>query len=55
VRLIIKGGLPFYFFSLAKGISDAQSFLGYVLLTKLSFRILFSSTSRLHPSQEELW
>jgi len=29
---------------------DTQSFLGYVLSTKLFFRIRFSSTSRAHPS-----
>jgi len=35
----------FYFFSFLKGIDDAQSFLGYVLLTKLcSYCILFSIT-----------
>jgi len=44
----------FYFFTLSKGIDDAQS-LGYVLSTKLFFRIRFSSASRAHPSQEELW
>jgi len=27
----------FYFFTLSKGIDDAQSFLGYVLSTKLFF------------------
>jgi len=42
VRLTIKGGLHF-FFSLSKCLDDAQSFLGYVLLTKSSFRIILSS------------
>jgi len=42
----------FYFFTLSKGIDDAQSFLGYVLLTKFFSRIRFSSASRAHPSQE---
>jgi len=59
--LIISCGLQsraayiFYFFTLAKGIDDAQSFLGYVLSTELFFRIRFSSASRAHPSQEGLW
>jgi len=42
MRLTIKGGLLFYFFTLSKGTDDAQSFLGYVLSTNLFFRILFS-------------
>jgi len=45
----------FYFFTLSKGIDEAQSFLGNVLLTKPLFRILFSSASRVHLSQEGLW
>jgi len=54
--LKIKGGLYFYFFTLwGEGIDNAQSFLGYVLSTKLSFRILSSCASRAHPSQEEIW
>jgi len=44
----------FYLFTLSKAIGDAQSFLDYVLLTKLSFCILFSLASRAHPSQERL-
>jgi len=53
--LKIKGGLYFYFFTLwGEGIDNAQSFLGYVLSTKLSFRILSSCASRAHPSQEEI-
>jgi len=48
MRLTIKGGLHFLFF-------DDQSFLGYVLSTKLFFRIRSSSASRAHPSQEGLW
>jgi len=55
MRLTIKGGLYFLFFALSKGMDDAQSFLGYVLSTKLFFRIQFSSASRAHPSQEGLW
>jgi len=35
-----RGGYIF-FFSLSKGHDDAHSFLGYVLLTKLPFRIVF--------------
>jgi len=31
-----------------KGIDDAQSFIGYVLSTKLFYRIRFSSASRAH-------
>jgi len=31
MQLTIKGGLHFLFFTLSKGIHDAQSFLGYVL------------------------
>jgi len=45
----------FYFFTLSKGIDHAQFFLDYVLSTKLSFIILFSSASLSHPSQEGLW
>jgi len=58
---LIKGGLQskaagsFHFCTLPKGIEYSQSCLGYVLLTKLSFRILFSSASRAHPSPEGLW
>jgi len=55
MRLIIKGGLRFYFFTLSKAIDHSQSFLSYVLSTKLSFHIPFSSASRAHPSQEGLW
>ena len=53
MRLTIRVAYIFYFFTLSKGIDDAQSFLGYVLSTKLFFRIRFSSASRAHPSQEE--
>jgi len=43
-------------FSLLKCLDDAQFFLGYVLLTKPSFCIIFlSSASCAHPSQEGLW
>ena len=50
-----QGQLTFLiFFTLSKGIDDAQCFLGYVLSTKLFFRIRFSSASRAHPSQEGL-
>jgi len=52
MRLTIKGGLHLLFFTLSKGIDDAQSFLGYVLSTKFLFRIRFSSASRARPSQE---
>ena len=46
VRLTIKGGLQsraayIFFFSLSKCLDDAESFFGYVLLTKPSFRIIF--------------
>jgi len=60
VLLIIEGSLQsravynFYFFTLSKGIEDAQSFLGYVLSNKLSFPVLFSLASRAHPSQQGL-
>ena len=51
-----QGRLTFlYFFTLSKGMDDAQPFLGKVLSTKLSFRILLSSASRAHPSQVGLW
>jgi len=43
-----------YFFTLWKGIDNAQSFLGSVLSTELSFHILFSSASRGLQSQEGL-
>jgi len=36
-----QGWLTFLFFSLSKGLDDAQSFLGYILLTKHSFHTLF--------------
>jgi len=52
VRLIRKGGLHFMFLYL---IERYRWFLGYVLSTKLSFRILFSSASCAHSSQEALW
>jgi len=45
----------FNFFTLSKGIDDAQSFLGYVLSTKFFFCIRFSSASHAHPSQGGLW
>jgi len=46
MRLTIKSGLQsraayLFFFSLSKCVDDAQSFLGYVLLTKPSFCIIF--------------
>jgi len=37
-----------FFVTLSKCLDDAQSVLGYISSTKLSFRILF-------PSQEGLW
>jgi len=37
-----QGRLTFFFFSLSKGLDNSQSFLGYVLLTKLF--LLFSIT-----------
>ena len=52
MRPIVKGCLQsraayiFYLFTLSKGTNDARSFLGYVLSTKLSFRILFSAATR---------
>jgi len=52
MRLAIKGGLHFLFFTSSKGIDDAQSFRGYISSTKFVFRIRFSSASRAHPSQE---
>jgi len=49
VRLTIKSDLFLYFFTLSKGIDDAQSFLGYSYVffekTLFSFHILFSSAS----------
>jgi len=51
-------GAYIFFFSLSKGLGNAQSFLGYNVLTKLSFRIVFSSAWRANvhaPSQEGLW
>jgi len=39
-RLTIEGGWLF-FISFSKCLDDTQSFLGYVLLTKRSFRIIF--------------
>jgi len=44
-----------YFFTLLKGTDDTQPFLGYILSTKLSFHIIFSSASHAHPSQKGLW
>jgi len=55
MRLTINGGLHFNFSTLLKGIDDTQSFLGYVLSTKIFFRIQVSSASRAHPPQEGLW
>jgi len=42
----MKGGLQsraayIFFFNLSKRLDDTQFFLGYVLLTKPSFRIIF--------------
>jgi len=48
MRLTIRAAYNFYFFTLTKGIDDAQSFLGYVLSTEHFFRIRFSSVSRAH-------
>jgi len=52
MRFTIRTAYIFYFLTLSKGIGDAQSFLGYVLPTRVSFRIRFSLASRAHPSQE---
>jgi len=41
-------------FALSKGLQDAQSFLGYVLSTKLSYSLQHHVHIR-HPSQGELW
>ena len=42
-----QGRLNFFcFFTLSKGIDDAQLFIGYVLSTKLFFPIGYSSASR---------
>jgi len=55
----IKGGelsraaYNFYFFTLWKGIDDAQSFLGCVPSTKLLFRIWFFSAARAHPTRAD--
>jgi len=54
MRLKIKAAYIFYFFTLPKGLEDAQSFLDYVLSTKRFFRIRFSSASRAHPSQGDV-
>jgi len=40
--LTIKVSLHFYFFTLSKGVDDAQSFLSYVHQTLFSHSILFS-------------
>jgi len=40
VRLTIEAVYTFVS-SISKGLNDAQSFLGYVFSTKLSFRIIF--------------
>jgi len=45
---IISSGLHFFFFTLSKGIDDAQSFLVCNLSTKLSLCILFSYESCAH-------
>jgi len=45
MRFTIRTAYIFYFLTLSKGIGDAQSFLGYVLPTRVSFRIRFSCTS----------
>ena len=51
-----RGRLTLFFFSLSKCLDDAQSFLGYVVSTKLSFRILPSFWHLVHtPSQEGSW
>jgi len=51
MRLTITVAYIFNFFTVSKGIDDPQSFHGYVLSTKLFFRIRFSSATRAHPSQ----
>jgi len=43
-----------FFFILSKSSRYVQFFLGYVLLTKLFFHILFSSAPRAQPSQKGL-
>jgi len=57
VRLTIKtrAAYIFYFFTLSKGIDDAQSFLCYVFSNKCFFHIHFSSASHAHPTQELWW
>jgi len=57
VRLIIKGGLHFCFFTSLKSrpIGDAQFFFGYVLLTKLSFRIIFIFSITCIPVLNMIW
>ena len=50
-----QGRLKFFFFTWSKGRDDVQSFLSYVLSTKLFFRFRFSSASCAHPSQQGLW
>jgi len=52
---LIKAAYIFYLFTLLKGIDDTQSFLDYVLSTKLTFCILLCSASPAHTSQEEVW
>ena len=50
-----QGRLIRLFLYAIESIDDAQSFLRYVFSTTLSFRILLSSASHAHPSQEWLW
>jgi len=53
---INNGGLHFYFFTVLKGIGDAQSFLAtFCRANSCSFRTRFFSASRSHSSQEGLW
>jgi len=53
MRLIIEGGLHIFFFILSKSTDGAHLFLG-AFFAQLFFRILFSSASSEHSSQEEL-
>ena len=54
MQLTTKGGLHFYFVTLSKGIDDAVFPWLRFVDPIIFFRILFSSASRAHPSQEGL-
>jgi len=57
MRLInaIKGGLHFIFLYLIEKCTSSSVFPWLRFVNKLSFHILFSSASRVYPSQEGLW